>query len=73
MQWDAAAWRCVACAARTHRTAEFKEDDHTKYKCANCKAAGHVSWDRSCLKFEEACRRLEGKDLENTYRYFPCD
>jgi len=61
---------CGTCG-QEHRTAVCKEVDYAKYKCANCRASGHASWDHSCPKFEEACRRLEARDLENTYRYFP--
>jgi len=35
--------------------------------------AGHASWDRTCPSFIEASRRIELRDLESSYRYFPSD
>jgi len=56
-----------------HRMAKCEENDYAKYSCVDCKVAGHALWDCTCPKFKEACRRLEGQDLESSYRYFPCD
>ena len=31
----------------------------------------HASWDRTCLKFIRASKRIERGDLESTYKFFP--
>jgi hypothetical protein len=56
-----------------HRTANCEENDPHKFKCMNCKAAGHTSWDRTCPVFRSACTAAEKSDPEHTDKYFPND
>jgi hypothetical protein len=61
---------CGTCA-KEHRTAECGETNPDRYKCVNCDATGHASWDRTCPKFLAASERIEKSDPESTYKYFP--
>jgi len=61
---------CCTCG-NEHRMAKCTETDHDRFWCANCNMSGHASWDHLCPRFIEECRRIEGSDLEHTYKYFP--
>jgi hypothetical protein len=61
---------CGTCGG-VHRTAQCEEVDPRKFKCMNCNANGHASWDRTCPVFSAACTAAEKSDPEHTYKYFP--
>jgi hypothetical protein len=61
---------CGTCGGG-HRTAQCEESDPRKFKCMNCNADGHASWDRTCPVFKAACMAAEKSDPEHTYKYFP--
>jgi hypothetical protein len=61
---------CGTCGGG-HRTANCEEDDPRKFKCMNCNADGHASWDRTCPVFKTACISAEKSDPEHTYKFFP--
>jgi hypothetical protein len=61
---------CGTCGGG-HRTAECEENDPHRFKCMNCNAPGHASWDRTCPVFKAACIAAEKSDPEHTYKFFP--
>src|SRR5882672_2473644 len=63
---------CRTCGEE-HHTAECMEDNQEKCRCANCKVLGNALWDRTCPKFMQAARKLEERDPESTYKFFPTD
>ena len=61
---------CGSCG-KEHRTAECTEGNHGSFYCTNCKTTDHALWDCMCPKFVEACKRLEDRDPERSYKFFP--
>jgi len=60
---------CGTCGGE-HRTADCIKSNQGKFHCINYNHAGHVSWDCSCPRFIDECRRAERMGPKHTYRYF---
>ncbi|KAF8580747.1 hypothetical protein K439DRAFT_1308217, partial [Ramaria rubella] len=57
-----------------HRTSECtNHGEEDKTFCVNCKTEEHSSWSRGCPKFIESCQKIESRDSENFYKFFPTD
>lgn len=59
---------CSTCGGN-HRSTDCEDRD--KRYCANCKKAGHASWDRECPIFQEKTRKYRSHIPDAKYRYYP--
>lgn len=62
---------CDTCGSINHATRQCEVLEPDEYRCVNCDMAGHASWDRLCPAFLREKQKLEKRQPDLKYRFFP--
>lgn len=65
--------QCGTCGDGSHPTRDCQVTDEAKFRCVNCKRAGHTTWSRQCPTFLAQLQKMQQRQPDHGFRFFPTE